>query len=416
MPGVWEESKHPRADDGKFGEGSGAPKLAPMVKKKAGRAAAKTARPAGVAPKQAKPAAKPKAGTAKAAKIAAARVKAQAKAADIVAKAKAKAKSIKGSAKKKVDDAKTKADASGKKLTGAQKTKHAAAKKKAKEKADAIVAKAKERAAAIKAKAGPAKTKSAATTKKAQPKKADEVTEKNAPPQPSAPPARSTLPTPQPAPQPAAATSVSKASKPEPVAAKPSPATPAAASQTAQPLGDSGIAELRKKFTASASPEEFEAVGYYQGMFSQTINKALRKGGEPEKDADMVKWATKNLDSVLEKNKSTKPMITYRGSGPHESFANLKEGETFVDNGFMSTSADKSMTMGGDFQFHITSPAGTKMGAITNDETGHEGAWGLEQEVLLGRGTALRLDKRELAIHEEGYPITIMHMTVVGQK
>src|SRR6185295_6342474 len=96
------------------------------------------------------------------------------------------------------------------------------------------------------------------------------------------------------------------------------------------------------------------------------------------------------------------------------SFANLQPGETFVDKGYMSTSTAKDTAMGGEFLFHITSPAGTKMGAIVADPTGFAGAWGGEKEILLGRGTALCLYRHEKTT-ENGYEQTVMHCTVVGQ-
>jgi hypothetical protein len=231
-------------------------------------------------------------------------------------------------------------------------------------------------------------------------------------------------PTPQPKPQP-------KPTSPAPTT--PVPARPAihgannsTAGPVAKPMSDVDLDKARMKFARTATHEEFEAAGYYRGLESRTINTTLRTGepfsrsGEPltgeslDTHRKFMDFETKNLDSVLEKNRTDVPVVTYRGSESHPSFANLKPGEVFVDKGYMSTSTAKDTAMGGEFLFHITSPAGTKMGAIVADPTGFTGAWGGEKEILLGRGTALRLDRRDKTT-EHGYEQTVMHFTVIGQ-
>ena len=443
MPGSFDESLHPRADDGKFGQGNGTAKPPPAdaakAKKPTAKAKAKTA-----AGKE----------RAVAQKHAAARAKAKTKAAEIVATAKARAKALTGGAKAKTDAAIAKATASGKKLTGAQKERHATAKAKAKAKAAEIVTKAKERAKLLKDKAGvkaPRKVKPSASAAPAKPNPSSKsVTQESDPHAKQAAfearqaqtmagvvtDPRSSQRTAHNAMGAAAqsAQQAAKAAKLSDAASQHSKAAAQAAAEAksgyekrfakAAPAVSDGnapnapkqmsqqqLAKARDDFRSTATPDELEAASYYQASYFSEINWSLRSGEAPTRERELVEFAKKHLDSVLEKNRATEAIVTYRGSDSHPVFANLRPGETFVDNAYVSTSADKDRAFGGDFQFHITSPVGTKVGAING------GAGDGENEMLLARGTALRLDRREASVHpRDGYPITIMHMTVVGQQ
>jgi hypothetical protein len=198
------------------------------------------------------------------------------------------------------------------------------------------------------------------------------------------------------------------------LATSPVKATPA---EKPSVLSDEDLDKYRKKFAESGTPEEFMGVQAYRGMFSSHINGFLRNGNA-KGEQTLVNESIKQLDSILAKNRLDSSALTYRGVGSDvPGLANLKPGEMFVDKAYMSTSTNPDFAMGGDYMFHITSPKGTKMGAIVADQSGNPGAWGLEREMLLARGTALRLDKREEGVvSPEGDKQTILHFTVVGQQ
>jgi uncharacterized protein len=201
---------------------------------------------------------------------------------------------------------------------------------------------------------------------------------------------------------------------PAPTAA---PNKPAEAPQTsAKPVSDTDLDAARMRFARSGTQEEFAEVGNYRGMYFGSVNRTLR--GVPTdrdlREKALVDGTVKGLDSIMAKNRTPTDIVTYRGTEAHPSFANLKPGEIYVDKAYQSTSTQKEAAMGGDYMFHITSPKGTKIGAITADETGYTGAWGGEKEMLLARGSALRLERRETT-KDQGYEQTVLHFTVVGQ-
>jgi hypothetical protein len=375
MPGQWDESKHPRAQDGKFGQGSGTPAVA-SPKTYVAKPGAKAMSGTKGSGKAASVALKDKAAKAKfvAAKTAAA---AKAKLIKATAKGKAAALIAKAAAKKKA--ATDKAKASGKKLSPAAAKKVKDAHAKAKIKAKAIVEAAKAKAAAVTAKykgapgsAAKAKPKTKATTKAAAPA--------------TKPPASS--------------------------ATKPLPATPSA-HPVQQPVSLS-LQQFEAKRTANraaSTADEIKAQETYTGDDYVSINNHLRQINPDDITLSQpeIDHTVKHLDSVMDRNKLTEPVITHRGSGPHPLFAKLKPGEIFHEKSYMSTTVDPQISddfaaARGDYIFHITSPPGTKLAAVHS--VNHT-----EKEMLLGRGAALRLDKRE--VDSEGRHV--MHFTVVGQ-
>lgn len=190
----------------------------------------------------------------------------------------------------------------------------------------------------------------------------------------------------------------------------------------ARPMTDGDLDVARQKFAASTTPEEFQGVGNYRGMYFSHVNQSLREGGYPRGDKELVDDTVKQLDSALGKSRLDRDTILYRGVSEHPAVASLKQGDVFVDKAFMSTSTshDPGTVMGGEYLFHITAPKGTKAGAIVADESGFTGAWGGEKEVLLGRSTAMRLDRVEKVTQKDdfdgsSYEQTVMHFTVVGQ-
>jgi uncharacterized protein len=184
----------------------------------------------------------------------------------------------------------------------------------------------------------------------------------------------------------------------------------------AKPVSDADLKEARMRFAKSGTNEEFAEVGNYRGMYFGSVNRTLR--GVPNagdlREKALVEGTVKGLDSILDKNRTPTDIVTYRGTQPHPSFANLKPGEIYVDKAYQSTSTQKDFAMQGDYMFHITSPKGTKIGALVADRSGFTGAWGGEKEMLLARGTALRLERRETT-NEQGFEQTVLHFTVVGQ-
>lgn len=195
---------------------------------------------------------------------------------------------------------------------------------------------------------------------------------------------------------------------------------PAAPAQTPSPriMSDADLQDARDHIKAVATSDEHSAAMLYSGHSYEQINGSLRSGqfkdmGLPE---DRMNNAISHLDSLMNKSQLTEPVLTYRGSEPHPSFSNLKPGETFVDKAFVSTTTDPSVIFGahgdssfdGGVVFHITSPAGTKIAGIPSN-------YPKEKGMLLGRGTAFRLDRVEHGKSPSGDKIRIMHVTVVGQ-
>lgn len=199
---------------------------------------------------------------------------------------------------------------------------------------------------------------------------------------------------------------------PAPVAAAPKTIQEAIAAPpiAARPLTDTELAAAGERVLSSLTHAERAALEDYQGNSYYPLNEALRSSGSFEPFSQMTALR-KNLDSLMEKNRSTQAMVSYRGTGPIPAFEKLKPGEVVVDKGFVSTSADKERAFTAQILMHITSPAGTKLAAV---QTG--GTMDGEKEVLLARGTALRLDRREDTVDAFGRGITNLHMTVVGQQ
>lgn len=353
---AWDESKHPRAPDGKFGQGGGS--AHEQAKKAWAASAAASTKPKTLAAKA------KGSGKVAAAKIAAAKAKAKDAAAKIIASAKVKAGQIKWKVASDVAK-KTAALKAGKVADPkAARAAIAAAKKAAAAKAKAVMDSAKARAAA----------KSAAILAKAGA-----------------------------------------------AAAKPSASTPAA--KTAQtptasgkPMSDHDLESARQRVQATATSHELSAAMIYSGHSYEQINTSLRTGTFQDMGLDekRLTQTIDHLDSLMDKNKISESTLTYRGSQPHPSFSNLKPGQVFVDKAFVSTTTDRNMIFGdessfnGGVLFHITSPPGTKIAGIPSN-------YPKEKEMLLGRGTAFRLDREERGTDPSGKPLRILHVTVVGQ-
>jgi ADP-ribosyltransferase exoenzyme len=112
--------------------------------------------------------------------------------------------------------------------------------------------------------------------------------------------------------------------------------------------------------------------------------------------------------ALLDKNRTDRTVVTYRGVTALETFSGLKAGDVFVDKAFVSTTISQKVV--GDFDskvgylFRITSPKGTKIAAVQTVRPG-------EQEMLLARGSQFRVDSRSTDTRGR----QILHVTVVGQ-
>jgi hypothetical protein len=378
MAGDFDESSHPRAADGKFGQGSGGgkQKASPSQDQKA-------------KDQKAKPTARSKAAAAKA-KVGERRKAARAKAQAVVAKAKLRAKAM-------VEKAKA-MQPRGKAPTREAKAKVSAARSAAKANAKDIVSKAKERAAAIVA--------------------------KHAPSSPAQKPDAKPTPAQKPAVQAPKASPATQA----PAAAKPAQAESGAAKArtVSGEEHDKAASELHAKMT----PTERSAVDLYISPAYRQINGDLRSGSVTE---DRIKSAgasdeklpmhhgdqiaqghidrsIAHLDRAIDKSVIDAPVTTYRGSQKHPELEKLQAGQTFTDKAYVSTATEPSKVLGRDYMFVVTSPAGTKLAPLSN---------GAEREMLLARGTQFRVDKREDTTRKNGYgetvPHVVFHVTVVGQ-
>lgn len=305
MPGTFEESKHPRAQDGKFGQGGGGVSGQVAAPTKKARVAARAARPV----------------AAKSARAKAAAVNAKAK--TLVSDARTKAKGLVTAASAKRAAALGKARASGRKLTPAAKAKIAGAHAKAKDKAKSIVEKAKAKALAMKAKVGAGKppdprrraTKTAGSTGKA----------------PTRTPVAAPAPVSRPAPRP---TQISK--------------------EEHQARAESQLGSL--------SHDEAKAVNVYQGPAYSVINPELRKTGGTLAHPELRAIAD-NIDAAIRKHRLPHDQQLFRGMRGDQMFRTLgamKPGQVFQDHGFVSTSSDAEVGGFGQLKMVIAAPKGAR--------------------------------------------------------
>lgn len=183
----------------------------------------------------------------------------------------------------------------------------------------------------------------------------------------------------------------------------------------ASPMTSEQLWDARDHLLTVATEKEMAAAEIYSSNTYTQINSLLRTGHSghpsygPDKKDNEVQFAIQHLDSLMLKARVEAPVITYRVTEEHHSFAGLKPGESFVDKAFMSTTTDVKALAASGFEeggylFHITSPRGTKLAGIPSE-------YPEEREMLLARGSALRLDRREVIDGKHH-----MHFTVVGQE
>jgi ADP-ribosyltransferase exoenzyme len=380
LKGDFDEGKHPRADDGKFGHGTGGPKLPGAGGGKPSPMHAPMG--ASAKPNGGKPAGAKKPGAAK--KPSAKKFNSKPHDRAIARHRAAEAKHRTASIAIKAQMAEVKAKA--KTATPKQKAALKARFEKLKAKRDELKGKASEAKQARTEATAKLKEARAAHREKIKADRAKAKTER-----PARKP-RETKPT-------------------EDVRSQTATATPPQA--PASPLSDHDYKAARESFRQHATRDEAEASNNYTGTYFSDINGSLRNPEAAVREPAIVAHAVKHLDTALEKSRTKTPVVTYRGAMGHSSFDKLKVGSVFVDHGFVSTSSHPDFARDGDYLFHITSPAGTKIGAITGGTTE------FEKEMLLARSSAMRLDKIEKGKRrgpDGDYDVTVMHVTVIGQK
>ena len=167
--------------------------------------------------------------------------------------------------------------------------------------------------------------------------------------------------------------------------------------------------------------EEKKSLTAYSGDLYFSINPVLRG----EEDADDYNERSSNslletiehIDSAIQKCSFDKDIKVHRFAGKKvlAKVSSMKEGDIFTDNAFLSTTAHDDVeheVIKGSFSrnviFVINVPKGTPAIALQGH---HETR--LEHEVLLGRGTKLRLDKIELRSEVDQLHSATVHSATV---
>ena len=143
-----------------------------------------------------------------------------------------------------------------------------------------------------------------------------------------------------------------------------------------------------KDWRDSLTDEEVDAVENYSGGGYKDINDSLRFGDDYPNEDDIF-----NLDEALDKSKLTEDVVSWRGIGDSSFLGDIDIGDTFADEGFLSTSlsthvADEYVSFGGSNRayFRIVSKKGSSAGyfdGMSNFPT--------ERELLIPRGSRMRL-------------------------
>jgi ADP-ribosyltransferase exoenzyme len=150
-----------------------------------------------------------------------------------------------------------------------------------------------------------------------------------------------------------------------------------------------------KAAAVDLTPEQVQAVKEYTGSMYLTVNPRLR-AGKPVAKADMKEM--KLIDQAFSKAKTTEPIEVYRGLGNSVRYANLKPGESFKDEGFVSTSTDKDTAFNfarGEEEtvMHIQVPKGSKAISVDALSVFKKGGYATrsENEILLNRGASYKV-------------------------
>jgi hypothetical protein len=128
---------------------------------------------------------------------------------------------------------------------------------------------------------------------------------------------------------------------------------------------------------------ERHAIYDYSGFGYLSINRSLR--GEVASDAE-IRQQVAALDKAIGKGTLTAETTLYRGTSMRF-LGDVKPGSVMSDPAFLSTARTAAAAdyFGSNAMIRITAPRGTRAADVSHHAGGHE------KEILLGRGTKLRV-------------------------
>jgi len=164
----------------------------------------------------------------------------------------------------------------------------------------------------------------------------------------------------------------------------------------------SGGNEISRQHKAVLTRRELEALRSYKEEGFSRINTVARRGG---KSKEMP-----GIDSALKKNLLQEDVVVYRGINIKP---NTMAGKTVTDMGYMSTSLDPSIAAGfaestGTI-LRIRIPAGTPTAYMERMVILGKG----ESEMILGRGTKLKLSSQTKGISVGGKNLQVFDAEIV---
>jgi hypothetical protein len=129
---------------------------------------------------------------------------------------------------------------------------------------------------------------------------------------------------------------------------------------------------------------------------SASVNRGLRRGFDNYAQLDSSIREIKKMQEDMHQNPTASDVTLYRGLSDDKFLKDLKVGETFTDDAFMSTSPYKDSSFiketldMGDSVMRIEAPAGTEGRYVTRKSSTK--FYKEEHEVLLQRGSVLQLE------------------------
>lgn len=163
--------------------------------------------------------------------------------------------------------------------------------------------------------------------------------------------------------------------------------------------GDEALDSLPSDLADGLSKRDAGIPTEYQ-YSSQVLNDSLRGKGDPYPSLyarELIEDSKRVLDDLLERSRTTQPIKVFRGfrSPP----ADLRVGSSFVDKGFVSTTADRNVTLDflnagnsneTDAVMELRLPTGSRalnMNGLPN----HVERYEYQKEILLPRGQEYRI-------------------------
>ena len=188
---------------------------------------------------------------------------------------------------------------------------------------------------------------------------------------------------------------------------------------------------------AQDSDGRFADVEYYTSSGYSDINNYLRTGKEPELGSvNETKDIVKSMDKEISQTSAPRDMVLFRGVTGVEKFENLKEGDTFKDKGYVSTTTNResvtdfmSNASGGrsgpiqkGFVLEVSVPKGEKVLSVKNyfkdvsDRYGPAEGILAEAEHILPRGTTFLVDSISTINVREFTEDVLIKVSVVSKK